>query len=202
MTVEIKVPTLGESVTEATSRNGSSNPAMPLPSMKRFASLKPTKSRSRSMRRSAGALKEIVAAEGSDVGVGALLGTIDEGAEALPHRPPHSRRKAACCTTQPAAAPPPPPRAPHHRRHRGRACRSSGTSASRPPLSPAVRKMVDDNDLDAAHDHGTGPDGRLTKGDVLKPPLKAVRQTPCRRSQLRQPIVARLYAIRRPAAAS
>ena len=34
-------------------------------------------------------------------------------------------------------------------------------------LSPAVRKLVDDNDLDAALIKGTGPDGRLTKGDVL-----------------------------------
>jgi 2-oxoglutarate dehydrogenase E2 component (dihydrolipoamide succinyltransferase) len=172
MTVEIKVPTLGESVTEATVAKWFKQPGDAVALDEAVCELETDKVTIEVNSPSAGALKEIVAAEGSDVGVGALLATLDEGAAGATASPPPAAEKkeeapapapapAAKAAAPAPAAPPPPPAA--------AAPQSAPAPAAgnRPVLSPAVRKLVDDNDLDAALIKGTGPDGRLTKGDVL-----------------------------------
>ena len=92
----------------------------------------------------AGTLSEIAAAEGADVEVGALLGAIAEGKGAPAAAP-------APAAPEPAPAPAPAP----------------ASAAEATPLSPAVRKLVEENDLDSAGIAASGKDGRLTKGDVL-----------------------------------
>ena len=172
MTVEIKVPTLGECVTEATVAKWFKQPGDAVALDEAVCELETDKVTIEVNSPSAGALKEIVAAEGSDVGVGALLATLDEGAAGATASPPPAAEKkeeapapapapAAKAAAPAPAAPPPPPAA--------AAPQSAPAPAAgnRPVLSPAVRKLVDDNDLDAALIKGTGPDGRLTKGDVL-----------------------------------
>ncbi len=169
MTVEIKVPTLGESVTEATVAKWFKQPGDAVAQDEAVCELETDKVTIEVNAPAAGALKEIVAAEGSDVGVGAVLATLDEGAEGAAAAPaeekkeepkkeeakeaPKEEAKTASPPPPPAAPPPPPAAAPQQ--------------ASRPPLSPAVRKLVDDNDLDPSLIKGTGPDGRITKGDVM-----------------------------------
>src|SRR5690606_4174446 len=112
----------------------------------------------------AGVLIEIAAAEGAEVAVGALLGNIDESAKAAaPAKKPEAPKAEAPKTEAPKAeapkaevpkAAPPKPAAP-----------AAGTYDVK-TLSPAVRKLVEDNDLDPAKIKPTGKDGRLTKADV------------------------------------
>lgn len=173
MTVEIKVPTLGESVTEATVAKWFKQPGDAVALDEAVCELETDKVTIEVNAPSAGALKEIIAAEGSDVGVGALLATLDEGAAGAAASPPPAAEKkeaapapapapapaAKAAEPAPAASPPPAAAAPQPA--------PAPAAESRPVLSPAVRKLVDDNDLDASLIKGTGPDGRLTKGDVL-----------------------------------
>jgi len=171
MTIEIKVPTLGESVSEATVAKWFKQLGDAIAVDEPLCELETDKVTIEVNAPSAGALASIVATEGTDVGVDALLGTIDETAEgaaaalgaASPPPPAAEPAPAAAPPPPPAAAPapPPPPAA-------APAAAPAPAAASRPPLSPAVRKMVDDNDMDAALITGTGPDGRITKGDALK----------------------------------
>jgi 2-oxoglutarate dehydrogenase E2 component (dihydrolipoamide succinyltransferase) len=95
----------------------------------------------------AGTLTGITAEEGTEVEVGALLGMLKAGAGATAAKP------AVAAAPEPVAAPEPAPAAP-----------AAGAAAD---LSPAVRKLVEENDLDASAISGTGKDGRLVKGDVL-----------------------------------
>lgn len=172
MTVEIKVPTLGESVSEATVAKWYKKPGDAIAADEPLCELETDKVTIEVNSPSAGALASIVAEEGTDVGVDALLGTIDETAqgtaaapaEASPPPPPVAEPTPAAPPPPPPAAapaPPPPPAA-------APAAAPAPAAASRPPLSPAVRKLVDDNEMDAGLITGTGPDGRISKGDALK----------------------------------
>ena len=168
MTVEIKVPTLGESVTEATIAKWFKQPGDAVAKDEAVCELETDKVTIEVNAPTAGALKEIIAAEGSDVGVGALLATLDEGAEGAAASPPPAAEKPAAAPEAAPAAPPPPPAAASPPPPPVAAPTAAPVQASRPPLSPAVRKLVDDNDLDPTQIAGTGPDGRLSKGDVMK----------------------------------
>lgn len=169
MTVEIKVPTLGESVSEATVAKWFKKPGDAIAADEPLCELETDKVTIEVNAPSAGALASIVADEGTDVGVDALLGTIDEtaeGAAAAPAEAKASPPPPPAAEAKPAAAPPPPPAAAPA--PPPPAAAPAPAAASRPPLSPAVRKLVDDNEMDAALITGTGPDGRVTKGDALK----------------------------------
>ena len=168
MTVEIKVPTLGESVTEATIAKWFKQPGDAVAKDEAVCELETDKVTIEVNAPTAGALKEIIAAEGSDVGVGALLATLDEGAEGAAASPPPAAEKPAAAPEAAPAAPPPPPAAAAPPPPPVAAPTAAPVQASWPPLSPAVRKLVDDNDLDPTQIAGTGPDGRLSKGDVMK----------------------------------
>ena len=108
MTVEIKVPTLGESVTEATVAKWFKQPGDAVAQDEAVCELETDKVTIEVNAPAAGALKEIAAAEGSDVGVGAVLGTLDEGAEGAAASPPRAaapRRQTLACAprSRPAA---------------------------------------------------------------------------------------------------
>lgn len=111
----------------------------------------------------AGVLVEQLVAEGDTVEIGALIARVDtEGAATA----------APAAAPAPAPAPEPAPAAPA-------AAPAAAPSVAGPapvaapaqdlmPMSPAVRRMVEEYHLDATSITGTGKDGRLTKGDVLK----------------------------------
>ncbi|MCW9045026.1 MAG: 2-oxoglutarate dehydrogenase complex dihydrolipoyllysine-residue succinyltransferase [Alphaproteobacteria bacterium] len=161
MATEIKVPVLGESVSEATVAKWFKAVGDAVQVDEPLCELETDKVTMEVNAAVAGALSEITAEEGADVEVGALLGIIAEGAagnasapaakEAAPAAAP---APAPAATPTPAPAPAPAPAAP-------------APAASAHPLSPAVRKLVEENNLNAAAISGTGKDGRLTKGDVL-----------------------------------
>jgi 2-oxoglutarate dehydrogenase E2 component (dihydrolipoamide succinyltransferase) len=150
MATDIKVPTLGESVTEATVarwlKKVGDSVAMDDP----LVELETDKVTLEVNAPAAGTLAEIAVQQGGNVAVGALLGRIGEGAAkgAAPAKP---QPAAASESKAPAAAAP----------------AAAGNVAVLDRSGPAVRKLVEENKLDPAKIPATGKDGRLTKGDVL-----------------------------------
>jgi 2-oxoglutarate dehydrogenase E2 component (dihydrolipoamide succinyltransferase) len=159
MAVEIKVPTLGESVTEATVAKWFKAAGDAVAVDEALVELETDKVTVEVNSPVAGALKTISAAEGAEVLVDALLGVVDEGAAATEEAPAPEAKEEAKEEAAPAPTPAPEP-AP---------ALAPATVAAAPaakPLSPAVRKLVDDSNLDASVIPATGKGGRLTKGDV------------------------------------
>ncbi|MDP6109997.1 MAG: biotin/lipoyl-containing protein, partial [Rhodospirillales bacterium] len=139
MATEIKVPTLGESVTEATVAKWMKSVGDAVAADEPLVELETDKVTLEVNAPATGTLSDIVADEGAEVEVGALLGVLAEGAGAPPVAAP-------AAATEPAPA-------------------SPGTATQ--TLSPAVRKLIEENNLDAMSIPATGKDGRLVKGDVL-----------------------------------
>ena len=103
-----------------------------------------------------GVVTDQVAAEGATVEVDAILALMEEGAApAAAATPEATKAEAPKAEAQKPAAPAPAPAA--------APAAASGAAAS---LSPAVRRLVTENNLDVAKIKGTGKDGRLTKADI------------------------------------
>ena len=141
MNKEIRVPALGESVTEATIAKWFKNVGDAVKADEPMVELETDKVTVEVPAPTSGKLSSISAASGSTVKVGALLGAIEEG--------------AAGAAAKPAAAAPV-------------AAKIAEPVKAEAPLSPAVRKIVTENKLEAASIPATGKDGRLTKGDVIE----------------------------------
>jgi 2-oxoglutarate dehydrogenase E2 component (dihydrolipoamide succinyltransferase) len=149
---EIRVPTLGESVTEATIGRWFKKAGEAVAVDEPLVELETDKVTIEVPAPSAGVLSEIAAKDGDTVAVGALLGQIKDGA-AAPAAPP--------AAAKPAAAPPPPPPA---------AAPAPAAAKAPPadaPLAPSVRKLSAESGVDASTVPGSGKDGRVTKGDML-----------------------------------
>ncbi|TMJ82045.1 MAG: 2-oxoglutarate dehydrogenase complex dihydrolipoyllysine-residue succinyltransferase [Alphaproteobacteria bacterium] len=152
---EIRVPTLGESVTEATIGRWFKKAGDAVAVDEPLVELETDKVTIEVPAPSAGTLGEIVAKDGETVAVGALLGQIKDG--------------AAGAAAKPAAAPAKPPPA---AQASSSAAASSAAAASKAtpneaPLAPSVRKVSAESGIDAATVPGSGKDGRVTKGDML-----------------------------------
>jgi 2-oxoglutarate dehydrogenase E2 component (dihydrolipoamide succinyltransferase) len=158
MAVEIVVPALGESVTEATVAKWLKSAGEAVAVDDPLVELETDKVSVEVNAKAAGVLSEIVADAGAEVEVGSVLGRIDEDgkAAAAPAAKPEAPKSEA--KPEPKAAPEPAPEP---------SPAPAKTAGADMALSPAVRKLVDDNALDATKIPATGKDGRLTKGDVL-----------------------------------
>ena len=172
MASEIRVPTLGESVTEATIAQWYKKPGDAVAMDEPLCELETDKVTIEVPAQSAGVLAEVVVNEGETVEVGALLGSIGEGAGTA--APAASEAAAAPAETPQADTaseaekpqePTPSPAAPTQM---AAPAASSGTSVDTSALSPAARRVVEEHGLDPAQITGTGKDGRLTKEDALK----------------------------------
>ena len=158
MAVEIKVPVLGESVVEATIAKWMKGAGEAVTADEPIVELETDKVTLEVPSPVNGVLADIIANEGDTVGVDALLALVEEGATATakPAEKPAATSPAPETAPEtapaPTAAPAPAPTA----------------SAAASVLSPAVRKMVEENNLNLAAIAGTGKDGRLTKADVQK----------------------------------
>jgi 2-oxoglutarate dehydrogenase E2 component (dihydrolipoamide succinyltransferase) len=148
---EIRVPTLGESVTEATIGRWFKKAGDTVAVDEPLVELETDKVTIEVPAPSAGTLGDIVAKDGETVAVGALLGQINEGAPGAAAKPSAAPAKAA-----PAAAVSSPAPAP--------AAKAPPVDA---PLAPSVRKLSAESGIDAATVPGSGKDGRVTKGDML-----------------------------------
>jgi 2-oxoglutarate dehydrogenase E2 component (dihydrolipoamide succinyltransferase) len=139
MSVEIRVPSLGESVTEATVARWFKQIGDAVAADEPLVELETDKVTLEFNAPASGVLAEIAVEEGGEVEVGALLGSINE--EAVAEAP--ARARAGEGQAKPAGA--------------------EGNGA----MAPAVRKLIDEHGLDPSQITPTGPKGNITKGDVL-----------------------------------
>jgi 2-oxoglutarate dehydrogenase E2 component (dihydrolipoamide succinyltransferase) len=152
---EIRVPTLGESVTEATIGRWFKKAGDAVAVDEPLVELETDKVTIEVPAPSAGILGEIAAKDGETVAVGALLGQISDGAGAAAKPATAPAKAAAPAAAPPAAAAP------------VAAAAAAKAPPSDAPLAPSVRKISAESGIDAATVPGSGKDGRVTKGDML-----------------------------------
>ncbi|PZP45715.1 MAG: dihydrolipoamide succinyltransferase [Azospirillum brasilense] len=188
MSIEIRVPTLGESVSEATIGRWFKKPGEAVKADEPLVELETDKVTVEVNAPADGVLAEIVVNEGETVGVDTLLGSLGEAGGAAP----------AASPAVPSAAPP-----------------AAAVPASKAADSgPAVARLSAESGVDPAGIPATGKDGRVTKGDMLQamtarsaarpapapvpaprpaaPAGDAAREERVRMSKLRQTIARRL----------
>lgn len=200
MTVEIRVPAMGESISEAIIHQWFKKVGDAVAMDEPLLELETDKVAIEVNATAAGVLEEIKADAGATVTVGAVIGAIKEGA--APSAKPAAAKPAAAPqpAPQPAAQPAPQP--------------AAGAGAL-----PAARKMIAEQGLEGQAIAGTGKGGRVTKGDVLEhlaaapaaavapaaakpsgPRPEAAREERVRMSQLRRRIAQRLKEAQNTAA--
>jgi 2-oxoglutarate dehydrogenase E2 component (dihydrolipoamide succinyltransferase) len=152
---EIRVPTLGESVTEATIGRWFKKAGDAVAVDDPLVELETDKVTIEVPAPSAGTLGEIIAKDGETVAVGALLGQINDGAA------PAAKPAPAAAPARAATPPSPPPAA----------APAAAPAPKAPPvdapLAPSVRRLSAESGVDASTVPGSGKDGRVTKGDML-----------------------------------
>ncbi len=157
MSTEIRVPTLGESVTEAEVIQWFKQAGDTVAVDEPLVELETDKVTIELPSPAAGVLAEITVETGETVEVDALLGMIGDGDGAVVKAKPAEAKEEVKAEPAPAAEPEPAP-APEPV-----AAAESGDQT----LSPAVKKLIDENGLDPSTISGSGKDGRIVKGDVL-----------------------------------
>lgn len=161
MATDIIVPTLGESVSDATIARWIKKAGDAVAADEPVVELETDKVTLEVPSPVAGMLSELVVAEGDTVEVGAILARVEAGkgasAPAAKSEPdtsePENNETAKAETAKADAAP--------------ASSAPASSNADAHPLSPAVRRLVEENNLNPANIKGTGVDGRLTKADVL-----------------------------------
>ncbi|WP_226017814.1 2-oxoglutarate dehydrogenase complex dihydrolipoyllysine-residue succinyltransferase [Novosphingobium sp. FKTRR1] len=163
MSIEVKVPTLGESVSEATVGQWLKKPGDAVAADEPIVSLETDKVAVDVPAPAAGILGQLIVKEGDTVLVGALIALIESAGSAAAAAPaatpaPAPAAPAAAAPAPVASAPAPAPAA---------AAPAAIGDTDAIALSPAVRRAVLEYGIDPATVKGTGKDGRLTKEDVL-----------------------------------
>ncbi|WP_437123683.1 2-oxoglutarate dehydrogenase complex dihydrolipoyllysine-residue succinyltransferase [Rhodovibrio salinarum] len=185
--VDIPVPTLGESVSEATVASWLKNPGDAVKADEAVAELETDKVTLEVNAPADGVLSEQAVAQGETVAVGAILGRMTKGAApasggqaaasaqsapAASEAPAQGQGQPAAAAGQSAEATLDPRHAP---RTDGRVTRNDlmqflggGAGSIRPEdLAPSVRTAVEEHGIDPSRVPGTGKDGRITKQDVI-----------------------------------
>ena len=158
MAIEITVPTLGESVADATVARWIKTTGDAVKADEPVVELETDKVTLEVPAPASGTLGEILAAEGDTVEVGAGLAMLNEGAAPAATSAAKTEAPAAAPAEVPAETPAAAPAA---------AMPADVAPSGDIMLSPAVRRLVEENNLNPASIKGTGVDGRLTKADVL-----------------------------------
>ena len=172
MSTEVKVPVLGESITEATLGQWLKKPGEAVAADEPIASLETDKVAIEVPSPVAGIMGAYSVEEGATVNVGAVIASIEEGSGATATPAP-----AAAAPQPVATAPAPAPVA------------ASAENADL-PLSPAVRRLVLELGIDPSKIKGTGKDGRLTKEDVVAAAKGAPAAAPAATVSVAAPAVA------------
>ncbi len=155
MATDVEVPTLGESITEATVGEWLKKAGDAVATDEPIAMLETDKVAVEVPSPVTGVLSEQVAKEGETVSVGAVIARIDEGASA---KPQGGSKDAADS----------PPKEPDDKGAQGGGKSEDSASQSVMTMSPAVRRLVLEHGIDPSTIKGTGKDGRLTKDDVVR----------------------------------
>lgn len=149
MATEIRVPTLGESVSEATVGTWFKKVGDTVKADEPIVELETDKVTVEVPAPASGVLTEIVAQAGDTVGLGALLGQIAEGAAGSASAQPAA--PAAAAAPAPAAQP----------------VAAAAPAVSSMPAAPAAAKLAADNNISTADVDGSGKRGQVLKGDVI-----------------------------------
>ena len=150
MATDITVPQLGESVTEATVASWMKKVGEAVNADEPLVELETDKVTLEVPAPASGVLTEIMANEGDNVEVAALLGRIDANATAsAPAKSNGDAKPAPAANPAPAAKPAP------------------ATSGAAHPPAPSAQRIIEERGLDASKIAGTGKDGRVTKADAL-----------------------------------
>jgi 2-oxoglutarate dehydrogenase E2 component (dihydrolipoamide succinyltransferase) len=168
MATEVKVPTLGESITEATLGQWLKMPGDAVKADEPLASLETDKVAIEVPSPVDGVMGDQLVAVGDTVAVGAAIARIESGS-GMPAQPQAQQ-------AVPAAVPVNPEGAGENVELRGE--EEGDDDSSNLTLSPAVRRIVLEHHLDPSRIKGTGKDGRLTKDDVLAAAEKAKEAAP------------------------
>ncbi len=146
MSIEVKVPQLPESVTDATLVAWHKKPGDAVGRDENLVDLETDKVVLEVPAPSAGVIKELKVENGATVTSGQVLAVLEEGAAAAAGAPAQKTQAA------PAAA----------------EAKSDGGAGSAAKLAPAAKRMVEEHKLDAGQIAGSGRDGRVTKSDVIQ----------------------------------
>jgi len=141
MSIEVKVPQLPESVTDATLVAWHKKPGEPVGRDENLVDLETDKVVLEVPAPVAGVIKELKVENGATVTSGQVLAILEEG--------------AAAAASKPAAAQP-------------QAAAAEPKAASAAKLAPSAKRMVEENKLDVGQIAGSGRDGRISKGDVIQ----------------------------------
>src|SRR5579859_363262 len=148
MSIEVKVPQLPESVQDATLVSWHKKAGDAVNRDENLVDIETDKVVLEVPAPVSGVLKEIRVKDGTTVAAGQVLAILEEGA-AAPAKAGAATAAPAPVAAKPAAMP---------------VVQAAGEDL---PLSPSVRRLVEENKLNPAAIAGSGRDGRLTKGDVL-----------------------------------
>ncbi|MEM9208734.1 MAG: 2-oxoglutarate dehydrogenase complex dihydrolipoyllysine-residue succinyltransferase [Pseudomonadota bacterium] len=149
MSIEIKVPPLPESVSDATLVAWHKKVGESVSRDENLVDLETDKVVLEVPAPASGTLESIKIEDGATVTAGQVLALLAEGAGAEPSAAPKPAESNGADVAAAAASP------------------AAGSSGSTPKLSPAVRRLLDEHDLDATIVSGSGKDGRITKSDVM-----------------------------------
>lgn len=151
MATEIRVPTLGESVSEATIGRWFKKPGDPVKADEPLVELETDKVTLEVNAPASGTLGDILAKDGETVGPGAVLGSITEGGAAAAPAPKTDGAPAEAPKAEaPKAAAP-----------------KAAAPAATKDNGPAVARVAAESGVDPSRVAGSGKDGRVTKGDML-----------------------------------
>ena len=213
MATEIKVPTLGESVTTATVARWLKKAGETVAADEPVVELETDKVTVEVNAPSAGTLGDIAAPEGAEVEVGAVLATMGGSTAQAPAPAPSAQPNAGAPAANPASGvnPPPRPSGPV-----SRPATPPADVAGHAPMPSAAKIMTEHHLQPAEIGAGSGKDGRITKGDVLEfisrpaaPPPVPVAKPPraaehgeerVKMTRLRRTIAARLKEAQNTAA--
>ena len=203
MATEIRVPTLGESVSEATIGKWFKKAGDAVKADEVLLELETDKVTLEVNAPAAGVLAEVVAKDGDTVAPGALLGQIEAGGAAAKPAPAPAKAETSAAPAKEAAPP-----------------KAAPPAKTAMPPAPAAAKIATENGIDTAALEGSGKRGQVLKGDVLtalrdeapaakaptpapvqapapasrapSPPTDAAREERVRMTKLRQTIARRL----------
>ncbi|MDP4840043.1 MAG: 2-oxoglutarate dehydrogenase complex dihydrolipoyllysine-residue succinyltransferase [Alphaproteobacteria bacterium] len=156
MTTEIKVPALGESVSEATVASWLKKPGDAVQTDETLVELETDKVTLEVNAPVSGILGDYSAAEGDTVKMGDLLGVIEEGASAAPSSSTQAKKEAE-----------PEPKTEATPDASSMPASALKSNSAHDKLAPSVAKLASEQNITVSQVQGTGKDGRVLKGDLL-----------------------------------
>lgn len=153
MSIAIKVPAMGESVTEATIARWLKREGEPVKQDEPLVELETDKVNVEVPSPAAGVLEHIEIQQGGTVSVGSVLGQVAEGAAAAPAAKTEAKARAPAKPAAPAKSAAP---------------AEAAAPGAPPPPPPSVRRIAEEERIDPSKIAGTGKRGQVTKGDALE----------------------------------